>query len=44
MVAMVERSLTFALGGLVRIDREELLDQLTGILHVGLFGGRRERG
>jgi AcrR family transcriptional regulator len=41
MVAMVERSLTFALGGLVRIEREELLDQLTGILHVGLFGGRR---
>jgi AcrR family transcriptional regulator len=41
MVSMVERSITFALGGLVEVDRDELLDHLAGILHVGLFGGRR---
>ena len=41
MVAMVERSITFAIGGLVRIDRDDLLDTLAEILHVGLFGGRR---
>ncbi len=41
MVSMVERSITFALAGLVRTDREALLDTLAGILHVGLFGGRR---
>jgi AcrR family transcriptional regulator len=41
MVAMVERSITFALGGLVRVEREELLDNLASFLHVGLFGGRR---
>lgn len=43
MVAMVERSTTFAVSGLVRTDRDELLDTLTGILHVGLFGGRRSQ-
>ena len=41
MVSMVERSITFALGGLVRLERDRLLDQLTTTLHVGLFGGRR---
>lgn len=41
MVAMVDRSITFALAGLVRVDRDTLVDQLTGILHAGLFGGRR---
>lgn len=41
MVSMVERSITFALGGLVQIERDALLDQITGILHVGIFGGRR---
>lgn len=39
MVSMIERSITFALGGLVPVDRDDLLDQLAGILHVGLFGG-----
>lgn len=43
MVAMVERSITFAIGGLVRADRDDLLDALAEILHVGLFGGRRRR-
>lgn len=41
MVSMVERSTTYALVGLVRVERDDLLDQLAGILHVGLFGGRR---
>jgi AcrR family transcriptional regulator len=41
MVAMVERSITFALAGLVPVEREELLDNLSSFLHVGLFGGRR---
>lgn len=41
MVSMVERSTTFALVGLVRVERDDLLDHLAGILHVGLFGGRR---
>ncbi len=41
MVAMVERSITYALVGLVRVDRDQILDTLAGILHVGLFGGRR---
>jgi len=39
MVSMIERSITFALAGLVPVDRDGLLDQLAGILHVGLFGG-----
>jgi AcrR family transcriptional regulator len=43
MVAMVERSLTFALAGLTRLERDVLLDTLAGILHVGLFGGRRRK-
>lgn len=41
MVSMVERSTTFALAGLVPVERDDLLDNLAGILHVGLFGGRR---
>lgn len=43
MVSMIERSITFALGGLVRVEPDELLDNLARILHVGLFGGRRAR-
>ncbi len=43
MVAMVERSITFGIGRLVRVERDELLDTLAEILHVGLFGGRRRR-
>lgn len=43
MISMVERSLTFAMGGLVAVDRDDLLDQLASILHVGLFNGRRTR-
>lgn len=43
MVSMIDRSITFALVGLVRVDREDLLDNLARILHVGLFGGRQTR-
>jgi AcrR family transcriptional regulator len=43
MVAMVERSTFFALVGMVRVDREDLVDNLAAILHVGLFGGVRRR-
>jgi AcrR family transcriptional regulator len=44
MVSMVERSTFYAIGGLVRVDRDELVDNLASILHVGLFGGVRRRG
>ena len=43
MVAMVERATFYAVVHLVRIEREELLDNLATILHVGLFGGVRRR-
>ena len=45
MVSMLERSTFYALVGMVRVDREDLVDNLAAILHVGLFGGvRRRRG
>jgi hypothetical protein len=37
MVAMVERATAYALGGVVRTDREVLLDTLADILYAGLF-------
>jgi AcrR family transcriptional regulator len=43
MVAMIERFSYYALSRAVDIDREESLDTLTSILHVGLFGGARRR-
>ena len=43
MVAMIERFSYFVLSRSLDVDREELLDTLTGILHVGLFGGSRRR-
>lgn len=43
MVAMVERASMYSVAGGFGIDREELLDNLTTILHVGLFGGQRRR-
>jgi AcrR family transcriptional regulator len=43
MVAMVERATAYVLGGVVRADREVLLDTLANILHAGLFlDGRGE--
>jgi AcrR family transcriptional regulator len=41
MVSMVERTSFYSIVGLVPVDREALIDSLTGILHTGLFGGRR---
>lgn len=41
MVSMVERASFYSVAGLVPVQREDLLDSLTGILHTGLFGGRR---
>ena len=43
MVSMVERASFYSVAGLVTVDREDLLDSLAGILHAGLFGGRRRR-
>jgi AcrR family transcriptional regulator len=43
MVAMTERFSYYVLSRSLDVDREELLDTLTGILHVGLFGGARRR-
>ena len=41
MVSMVERASFYSVAGLVPVDREDLIDSLAGILHTGLFGGRR---
>ena len=41
MVSMVERASFYSVVGLVPVERDALLDSLAGILHVGLFGGRR---
>ncbi len=42
MVAMVERATAYTLGGVVRADREVLLDTLADILYPGLFLQRGE--
>jgi AcrR family transcriptional regulator len=43
MVSMVERATFYAIIGMVRVDRDDLVDNLASILHVGLFGGVRRR-
>ena len=43
MVAMLERVSFYAVVRMVPVEREQLLDTLAGILHVGVFGGRRRR-
>ena len=43
MVSMVERATFYAVIGMVRVDRDELVDNLASILHVGLFGGVRRK-
>jgi AcrR family transcriptional regulator len=43
MVSMVERSTFYAIVGMVRVSRDDLVDNLAGILHVGLFGGSRRK-
>jgi len=41
LVAMIERFNYFVLSRQVRVDRDEMLDTLATITHMGLFGGRR---
>jgi AcrR family transcriptional regulator len=43
MLSMVERATFYALVGLVPVERDNLLDHLASILHVGLFGGARRK-
>ena len=43
MVAMIERLSYYVLTSSVDIDRDQLLDTLTSILHVGVFAGTRAR-
>ena len=43
MVAMIERLSYYVLTRSVEIDRDQLLDTLTAILHVGVFAGTRAR-
>ncbi len=41
MVAMVERATFYSIARVVPVPRAQLLDEMAGILHVGLFGGTR---
>jgi len=43
MVAMIERFSYYVESRDMGVDREEMLDTLTTILHVGVFGGARRR-
>jgi AcrR family transcriptional regulator len=43
MVAVIERLSYYVLTRSVEIDRDQLLDTLTAILHVGVFAGTRAR-
>ena len=43
MVSMLERVSYYSVVRMVPVERDALLDTLTGILHVGVFGGRRRR-
>lgn len=43
MVSMVERATFYAVIGMVRVERDDLVDVLASILHVGLFGGVRRK-
>lgn len=43
MVSMVERVTFYAVARLARVKRDDLVDTLASILHVGLFGGVRRR-
>lgn len=43
MESMVERASFYAVVGMASASREDLLDELAAILHVGLFGGNRRR-
>lgn len=41
MVSMIERSTFYAIVGMVRVGRDDLVDNLAAILHAGLFGGKK---
>jgi AcrR family transcriptional regulator len=41
MVAMIERFSYYVIAGAVKVEREQMLDTLAAMLHVGLFVGRR---
>src|SRR5438132_525672 len=43
MVAMVERLHYYLLSRQLDVSREQLLDTLATVLHVGVFGGSRRR-
>ena len=43
MVATIERFTYYVVSRNLNVDREAALDTLTGILHVGVFGGARRR-
>ena len=43
MVSMLERVSYYSVVRMVPVERDVLLDTLAGILHVGVFGGRRRR-
>jgi AcrR family transcriptional regulator len=43
MVAMIERSNYYLLSRQAPVSRDQMLDTLTTIAHIGLFGGRRRR-
>lgn len=44
MVSMVERVTFYAVAHMALVQRDDLVDTLASILHVGLFGGVRRRG
>ena len=41
MVAMIERFSYYVVSRDLNVDRDDMLDTLTSILHVGVFGGTR---
>ena len=43
MVSMLERVSYYSVVEMVPVERDALLDTLAGLLHVGVFGGRRQR-
>ena len=43
LVAMIERFNYYALAGMVRAERDEVLDTLAAVTHAGLFGGKSRR-
>jgi AcrR family transcriptional regulator len=43
MVAMIERFSFYVVSGTVNVDRQQMLDTLATVLHVGVFAGTRSR-